>query len=70
MGGDALLFEHGHEPVAHLIVDHALAGDGALLQAIEGGGVVLVLHDQQFGVVGLEYFLGFSFVQLFQFLHR
>ena len=26
--------------------------DGALFQAVEGGGVVLVIHDQEFGIVG------------------
>ena len=37
-----------------LVVDDALAGDGALLQAVEGGGVVLVGHDDQTRVLGGE----------------
>ena len=69
MGGDALLFQVLHQAVAHLVVDDTLAGDGAFLEAVEGGGIVLVIHDQQLGIVGLKNLFGFSFVQLFQFLH-
>ena len=58
-----------HQAVAHLVVDDTLAGDGAFFEAVEGGGIVLVIHDQQLGIVGLKNLFGFSFVQLFQFLH-
>ena len=69
VGGNALLFQVLHQAVAHLVVDDTLAGDGALFQTVEGGGIVLVIHDQQLGIVGLKNLFGFSFVQLFQFLH-
>jgi len=70
VGGNALLFQHLHEPVAHLVVDNTLTGNGALLQTVEGGGVVLVFYNQKLRVVGLEYFFCFSFVQLLQFFHN
>ena len=49
--------------------DDALAGDGASFQAVEGGGVVLIVHDVQLGVVGFKHLFGFAFVQLLQFFH-
>ena len=70
VGGNALLFQHLHQAVAHLIVDNTLTGNGALFQAVECGGIVLVFHDQKLGIVGLEYFLCLSFVQLLQFFHN
>ena len=52
MGGDPRLFQAAHEAVAHAVVDDALSNDGAFLFSVEGGGVVLVGHDQFLGIVG------------------
>ena len=69
MGGDALGLQLAHHVVAHAVVDDALAGDAALLDAVECGGVVLVVHDDHIGIVGCEYLLGLAFIDLFQFFH-
>ena len=69
VGGNALLFKISHQAVAHLVVDDALACDGALFQPVEGGGVVLVIHDQEFGIVGGENLFGLALIQLLQFFH-
>ena len=53
---------------AHFVVDDSLAGDGALFQAVEGGGVVLIGDDDHVGVVGGKDLLGLALVQLLQFL--
>ena len=50
-------------------VDNTLAQDGALLLAVEGRCVILVLHDEAFGIIGAKHFLSFSFVDLFQLFH-
>ena len=65
MGGDAGLFHFGHQAVGHLVVDDALAEDSAFFQAVERGGVILVIHDEQLGIIGFEYFFGFALVDLF-----
>ena len=70
----ALLLQQLEHMVAHDVVNDALAGDRALLEAVECGRVVLVVYDDQIRVVGREYLLGLAFVQLFflfhvQFLH-
>ena len=64
------LFELLHQQVAHLVVDDALADDGALLQTVERGRVVLIGHDIAFGVVGQKYFLCLTFIELFTFFHN
>ena len=69
VGGNAAALQLRHQAVAHLVVDDTLAYDGALLQAVEGSGVVLVVHDQQFGIVGSEDLLGLAFVQLLFLFH-
>ena len=69
MGGNTLLLQVSHQAVGHLVVDDALAVDGALLQAVECGGVVLVGNDELLGVLGGEDLLGLAFVQLLQLLH-
>ena len=69
VGGDPGLFKPCHEAVGHLVVDNAFARDGAFFQAVEGGGVVLVVHDVQVRVVGFEDLLGLAFVELLQLLH-
>ena len=70
VGRHALLLQAAHQVVGHAVVDGPLAGDGALLQAVEGGGVVLVGHDHNIGVAGGEDLLGLALVELLQFLVR
>ena len=70
VGRHAGLLQLGHKAVAHLVVDDALARDGALFQAVKGRGIVLVIHNKEFGIVGFEYFLCFALIELFQLLHR
>ena len=65
MGGDAGLFHFGHQAVGHLVVDDALSEDGAFFQAVERGGIILVIHDEQLGIIGFEYFFCFALVDLF-----
>ena len=69
VGGNALLFQIGHQAVAHLVVDDALARNGAFFQPVESGGVVLVIHDQKLGIVGGENLFGLALIQLLQFFH-
>ena len=44
------------------VVEHALAGDRALLLVVEGGGVVLEVLDERAGLGPLEQDLGLAFV--------
>jgi len=69
MGGDALGFQLAHHVVAHTVVDDTFAGDAALLDAVECGGVVLVVYDDHIGIIGCEYLLGLAFIDLFQLFH-
>ena len=46
-----------------------VADDGALLFAVEGSRVVLIIHDVKLRILGGENFFGFSFVKLFPFFH-
>ena len=69
VGGHARFFQLLHQVIGQLVVDDALADDGALLGAVERGGVVLVVHDHQIRIVGGKDFLGFSFIELLEFFH-
>ena len=74
MGRHTLLLQKLEHVVAHYVVDNALAGNGALLFAVECGCIVLVVNDYEIRIVGSEYLLSLAFVQLFflfhvQFLH-
>ena len=69
MGGNALLFHQLKHEVAHLVVDDALARDGALFQPVKRRGVVLIIDDNQVGIVRREYLFCLSFVQLFFLFH-
>jgi hypothetical protein len=62
VGGDAFLFEELVDVEAELFIEAALVGEGAFLLAIEGGGVVLELHDEFAGVLRGEQFLRLAFV--------
>ena len=69
MGGNPGLFQPLHQAVAHLVVDDALAGDGALFQSVEGRGIVLIGHNQQIRIIrGIDLF-GLAFIKLFSFFH-
>ena len=61
--------QHLHQMVGHPVVDDPFAHNGALFQAIEGGGVVFIVHNIQVGIVGSKHLFRFSFVQLFPFFH-
>ena len=69
VGGDAFCFQHLHQEVAHLVVDDALALDGAFFQAVKGGGIVFVVHDVALGVAGFVNLFGFAFIELFELFH-
>ena len=64
MGGDALFLELLHQSVGQLVVDDALVADGALLLAVTGGGVILVVDHDDLGIVGSENLFCLAFVQL------
>ena len=64
MGGDADLGQPQHQVFADAVVEHALAGDHALLGAVEGGGVVLEVLHQGARLRPLEQDLGLAFVEL------
>ena len=68
VGGHALLLQAAHQVVGHAVVDGALAGDGALFQAVEGGGVVLVGDDDNLRVAGGVDLLGLALIELLLFL--
>ena len=53
-----------HQVFADAVVQHALAGDDALLGAVAGGGVVLEILHQGAGLRSLEQDLGFAFIEL------
>ena len=69
VGGDAGLLQPPHQGIGHLIVDDALARNGTLFQAIEGSGVILVVHDIQLRIIGFVDLLGLALIDLFQLLH-
>ena len=68
-GNPRLVGQLLHQEVGHAVVDHALAGDRALLQAVEGGRVVLVGDDAVIGVVGRKHFLGLALIHLLALFH-
>ena len=51
-----------HDPLLNEY--HALALAGALLQAVQSGGVVLVVHDDEIGVVGGVNLRGLALIDL------
>ena len=67
VGGHALLLQAAHQVVGHAVVDGALAGDGALLEAVEGSGVILVGDDDHIGVAGGVNLLGLALIELLRF---
>ena len=67
--GNALGFQHAHQVIGHAVVDLALAGDGALFEAVESGRVVLIIHNVQIFVRRGEYFFGLALIQLLRFFH-
>ena len=64
MGGDALFFQLLHQSVGQLVVDDTLVADGALLLAVTGGGIVLIVDHDDLGIIGGENLLCLALVQL------
>ncbi len=64
VGRHADLGQPHHQVFGDAVVEHALAGDDALLLVVEGGGVVLEVLDQRAGLGPLEQDLGLAFVDL------
>ena len=69
MGRNALLLDHLHQTVAHLVIDDALTCDGAFFQAVESCGIILVVNDIQLRIIGLIDLFCLAFIDLFQLLH-
>ena len=70
VGGDPGLFHLRHQAVGHLVVDNALAHNGAFFQAVQRGSVILVGYDHQGGILRCINLLGLSFVQLLFLFHH
>ena len=69
VSGNAVLFQHTHEEVAHAVVDGALAGNGSFFETIEGSGVVFIGYDELFGIFcGID-LLSLAFVELLFLFH-
>ena len=64
MGRDADRAEQGEDMLGDAVVEHALAGDRALLLGVEGGRVVLEILDQRARLGTLVEDLGLAFVDL------
>ena len=64
MRRDANLGQPHHQIFADAVIQHALAGDGALLFGIEGGGVILEILHQGAGFRPLEQDFCFTFIEL------
>ena len=62
MGRDADRAEQGEDMLGDAVVEHALAGDRALLLGVEGGRVVLEILDQRAGLGPFVEDLGLAFV--------
>src|SRR3982750_4624488 len=62
MGRDADRAEKGVDMLGDAVVEHALAGDGALLLGVERGRVVLEILDERAGLRALVEDLGLAFV--------
>ena len=64
VGGNADLGQPHHQVFADAVVQHALAGDDALLLRVEGRRIVLEILHERAGLGTLEQDLGFSLVEL------
>ena len=58
------LVQPHHQVFADAVVQHALAGDDALLGAVAGGGVVLEVLHQGAGFGSFEQDFGFALIEL------
>ena len=65
VGGNAFFFQLLHQRVGQFVVDDALVADGALLFAVAGGGIVLIVDHDDFRIAGSENLLCLAFVHLF-----
>ena len=64
MRRDADFSEAHHQVFADAVIEHTLAGDGALLLRVEGGGVILEILHQGAGFRPLEQDFCFTFIEL------
>ena len=64
VGRDADVVQAHHQVFADAVVQHALAGDHALLGAVAGGGIVLEVLHERAGFGSLEQDLGFALIEL------
>src|SRR3546814_5557649 len=64
MGRDADLAEPGHQVFGDAVVQHPLAGDGALFLVVERGRVVLEILYQSARLRSLEQDLGLALIDL------
>ena len=69
VGRNAVFFQHCHQAVAHFVVDDTLTHNGTLFQAIECRCVILVRHDQKFGIIGCKNLFCLTLVQLLFLFH-
>ena len=61
---DTGFLHSGHQTVRHLVVDNALACDGAFFQAVQRRCVILVVDDDERGVIRGVDLLRLAFVNL------
>ena len=61
------LFHDAEHHVAHLVVDDALARNGAFFETVERGRIVLVIDDDDVGIFRCENLFRLAFVQLTEF---
>ena len=69
MRRDAVFLQHLHQEIRHAVVDDALAHNRALLEAVERGCVVLVVHQHNVRIVRRKNLLRLAFIELFELLH-
>ena len=69
VGGHALLLQKLHQIIGHPVVDGALPGNGALFQAVQCGGVVLIGHDHIGGILCGKHLFGLALIELGCLLH-
>jgi hypothetical protein len=62
VGGDSEVIEPGEDKFGNPLVKHALAFDHGLFLGVEGGCIILEMHDHRAGLGALIQNLGFAFV--------
>ena len=62
MGGDAEVIQPGENVLGNALVEHTLAFNHGFLLGVEGGGVILEVHNHRARLWALIQNLGFAFV--------